>query len=105
MIIEEVVVTAQKRTQNLQEVSVAVTAVSGEELVDLGITDAFRLDVLAPGLQLGLSGNDPRPALRGARTQQVEANDVAISFYSDGLYRPRHGQAWPDSWMSTGLRC
>ncbi len=93
MIIEEVVVTAQKRTQNLQEVSVAVTAVSGEELVDLGITDAFRLDVLAPGLQLGLSGNDPRPALRGARTQQVEANDVAISFYSDGLYRPRHGQA------------
>ena len=92
-VIEEVVVTAQKREQSLQDVSVAVTAVSGKDLVDLGITDAFRLDVLAPGLQLGLSGNDPRPALRGARTQQVEANDVAISFYSDGLYRPRHGQA------------
>ncbi len=92
-VIEEVVVTAQKREQSLQDVSVAVTAISGSDLVDLGITDAFRLDVLAPGLQLGLSGNDPRPALRGARTQQVEANDVAISFYSDGLYRPRHGQA------------
>lgn len=58
----------------------AVTAVSGKDLLDLGVTDAFRLDVLAPGLQLGLSGNDPRPALRGARTQQVEANDVAGSF-------------------------
>ena len=92
-VIEEVVVTAQKREQSLQDVSVAVTAVSGKDLVDMGITDAFRLDVLAPGLQLGLSGADPRPALRGARTQQVEANDVAISFYSDGLYRPRHGQA------------
>ena len=91
--IEEVVVTAQKREQSLQDVSVAVTAVSGKDLVDLGVADAFRLDVLAPGLQLGLSGNDPRPALRGARTQQVEANDVAVSFYSDGLYRPRHGQA------------
>ena len=91
--LEEIVVTAQKRDQSLQDVSVAVTAVSGDELKALGITDAFRLEILAPGLQLGMSGADPRPALRGARTQQVEANDVAISFYTDGLYRPRHGQA------------
>ena len=91
--IEEIVVTAQKRDQSLQDVSVAVTAVSGDELKALGINDAFRLEILAPGLQLGMSGADPRPALRGARTQQVEANDVAISFYTDGLYRPRHGQA------------
>ena len=91
--LEEIVVTAQKRDQSLQDVSVAVTAVSGDEIKALGITDAFRLEILAPGLQLGMSGADPRPALRGARTQQVEANDVAISFYTDGLYRPRHGQA------------
>lgn len=91
--LEEIVVTAQKRDQSLQDVSVAVTAVSGDELKALGITDAFRLEILAPGLQLGMSGADTRPALRGARTQQVEANDVAISFYTDGLYRPRHGQA------------
>ena len=91
--LEEIVVTAQKRDQSLQDVSVAVTAVSGDELKALGITDAFRLEILAPGLQLGMSGADPRPALRGARTQQVEANDVAVSFYTDGLYRPRHGQA------------
>ncbi len=91
--LEEIVVTAQKRDQSLQDVSVAVTAVSGDELKELGITDSFRLEILAPGLQLGMSGADPRPALRGARTQQVEANDVAISFYTDGLYRPRHGQA------------
>ncbi len=91
--IEEVIVTAQKRSQSLQDVSVAVTAVTGDELLNLGITDALSLDKLAPGLQLGMSGADPRPALRGARTQQVEANDVAVSFYSDGLYRPRHGQA------------
>ena len=91
--LEEIVVTAQKRDQSLQDVSVAVTAVSGDEIKALGITDAFRLEILAPGLQLGMSGADTRPALRGARTQQVEANDVAVSFYTDGLYRPRHGQA------------
>lgn len=92
-VLEEIVVTAQKREQSLQDVSVAVTAVSGDELARNGVTDISRLDVLAPGLQLGLSGNDPRPAMRGARTEQIEANDVAISFYTDGLYRPRHGQA------------
>ena len=64
--LEEIVVTAQKRDQSLQDVSVAVTAVSGDELKALGITDAFRLEILAPGLQLGMSGADPRPALRAA---------------------------------------
>ena len=89
----EIRVTAQKRDQGLQDVSAAVTAVSGDELKALGIADVFRLAMLVPGLQLGLSGNDPRPSLRGARTQQVGANDVAIPYYTDGLYRPRHGQA------------
>ena len=90
--LDEIIVTASKREQSVQDVSVAVTAISGDQLAALGITDSFRLDVLVPGLQLGMSGSDPRPAMRGARTQQVEANDVSIAFYTDGLYRPRHGQ-------------
>ena len=93
VICEEILVTATRRTANVQDVSVAVTAVTGEQLEALGINDLFRLDAITPGLQLGLSGADPRPALRGARTQQVEANDVAVSFYTDGIYRPRHAQA------------
>ncbi len=92
-VLEEITVTAQRREQSLQDVSVAVTAVSGSDLLALGITDLTRLDTLAPGLQFGQSGADPRPAMRGARTQQVEANDVAVAFYTDGIYRPRHGQA------------
>ncbi len=91
--LEEVVVTASKRAESLQDVSVAVTAVSGRDLMALGVNDLTRLETLAPGLQFGQSGNDPRPAMRGARTQQVEANDVAVAFYTDGIYRPRHGQA------------
>ncbi|MDJ0751342.1 MAG: TonB-dependent receptor plug domain-containing protein, partial [Woeseiaceae bacterium] len=92
-VLEEITVTAQKREQSLQDTAVAVTALSGDDLAANGVIDIARLDTLAPGLQLGQSGNDPRPAMRGARTQQVEANDVAVAFYTDGLYRPRHGQA------------
>ena len=93
VVCEEILVTATRRTANVQDVAVAVTAVTGEDLRALGINDLFRLDAITPGLQVGLSGADPRPAMRGARTQQVEANDVAISFYTDGIYRPRHAQA------------
>ena len=88
VVCEEILVTATRRTANVQDVAVAVTAVTGEDLRALGINDLFRLDAITPGLQVGLSGADPRPAMRGARTQQVEANDVAISFYTDGIYPP-----------------
>lgn len=90
---EEIVVTAQKREQSLQDVSVSVTAVSGDMLVDNGINDVSRLDVMVPGLVFQQSGNDVRFSMRGAVTAQVEANDVSVAFYTDGLYRPRHAQA------------
>ena len=92
-VLEEIVVTAQKREQSLQDTAVAVTAVRGDDLQANSIYDISRLEILVPGLSLGISGNDPRPAMRGARTQQVESNDVAVAFYTDGFYRPRHGQA------------
>ena len=49
VILEEVVVTAQKREQNLQDVGIAVTAFSGEQLRTLGFTNAQELSALAPG--------------------------------------------------------
>ncbi len=91
--LEVISVTSTKRVKSIQSVPLAVTAVSAKDLLENGITDILSLDSLAPGLKSGVSGSDARPAMRGARTEQVEANDVAIAFYSNGVYRPRHGQA------------
>jgi len=91
--LEVISVTSTKRIKNVQVVPLAVTAVSSQALKDNGITDILSLDTLVPGMKTGVSGNDARPAMRGARTEQVEAADVAIAFYSNGVYRPRHGQA------------
>lgn len=91
--LEVISVTSTKRIQNVQSVPLAVTAVSSQALKDNGVTDILSLDTLVPGMKTGVSGNDARPAMRGARTEQVEAADVAIAFYSNGVYRPRHGQA------------
>lgn len=89
-----IIVTANKREQNIQDVALSVTAIDGESLADAGITDLGALDKLAPGLQFGQSGNDARPAIRGARTDNVSVQqDPVISFFVDGVYRSRTSQA------------
>jgi iron complex outermembrane receptor protein len=91
---EEIIVTAQKRAQNVQDVPLSVTAVSGERLTSAGVTDISLLEKLAPGLQFGQSGNDARPAIRGARTESISnQTDPIISFFVDGIYRSRTTQA------------
>jgi iron complex outermembrane receptor protein len=51
--LEEVVVTARKREESLQEVQVAVTAFSAEAMQSLGIKNMRDFDGLVPGLNLG----------------------------------------------------
>ncbi len=92
---EVIVITTTKREESVQDVSVAVTAVTGETLVDKGVFDITNIDILVPGLQFGQSGNDARPAIRGVRTEQVIGNaEPPVAFYVDGVYRSRPGQAF-----------
>lgn len=51
-VLEEVIVTAQKREQNLQDVGVSVSAFSGDQLKALGITNTTEITQQIPGLQL-----------------------------------------------------
>ena len=50
--LEEIIVTAQKREENLQTAPVSVTAVDTQTLVARGITDVSRLDVVAPNVDI-----------------------------------------------------
>lgn len=89
-----IIVTAQKRDQNLQDVPLAITAIGGEALEDRGINDVTSLDTSVPGLSIGKSGSDARPAIRGVRTEEVDLfNDPTIGFFVDGIYKPRTSQA------------
>ncbi len=49
--IEEVIVTAQKREENLQETPVSVTAFTASNLVDRGSTDLMMIDDATPNMQ------------------------------------------------------
>ena len=48
--LEEIVVTAQRRSENLQKVAVAVSAISADDLVTAGVTDTTSLTKLVPAL-------------------------------------------------------
>ncbi len=91
---EDIIVTANKREQGLQDVPLAITAISGADLANRGILDVTSLASSVPGLSFGQSGSDARPAIRGARTEEVDAaNDPVIGFFVDGVYKPRTSQA------------
>ena len=92
--IEEVIVTAQRREENLQVVPISVSAFGAEQIAKKGITDISRLEGLVPGFTFGRSGVDARPAIRGARTESVDVNaDTTIGFFIDGIYQSRSSQA------------
>jgi len=85
-----ITITATKRVEDIQKVPLAVTAISGEDLQERGITDILLLDKAIPGLKIANGGNDPAPILRGAGV--AGTTDIAVPFYVDGIYRPRSGQ-------------
>ncbi len=94
-LIETVTVTAQRREESLQEVPISITALTPEVLDKSGITDISRLQFQTPGLHLGRAGEDARPAMRGARTENIgPVNDAVIGFYVDGVYKTRFRQAF-----------
>ena len=90
----DIVVTAQRVSERLQDVPLAVTALSAEIIANKNITDVTRLQDLAPGLQVGRSGSDARPNIRGINTEAIGANsDPRVAFYVDDIYQSRTSQA------------
>ncbi|MGB0907520.1 MAG: TonB-dependent receptor [Maricaulaceae bacterium] len=84
---DEIIVTATKVAQGIQDVSVAVTALDETSLDIAGIVDPTRLGLVVPGMQFGYSGNEARIAMRGARTNNVgpTASQV-VGVFNDGVY-------------------
>ena len=86
--LEEVVVTAQRRAQNITDVPISITAVSGAALETLGIRDTLSLEQAVPGLQMERVGAYLQPNLRGVSTTVVGPGfDANIAIYVDGVYQ------------------
>ncbi len=90
----DIVVTAQRREESLQDVPLSIVALGRETLKNNDVTEASRLEQLVPGLRLGRSGADPRPAIRGITTESIQGNaDPRVGFYIDEIYQSRTSQS------------
>lgn len=90
--LEEVVVTAQKREQNLQDVPIAVAAYSGQALQENGVKDIFELQTSAPGLVVdqNQSATTSSFSIRGIGTGGNNfGQESSVGLYVDGVYRSR----------------
>ena len=85
----EIVVTAQRQSESLQQVPIAVSAVTAEALAARGIADSLSLEVAVPNLTLTQNGVSITPFLRGVGSNQSNPNDEAsVATYIDGIYIP-----------------
>lgn len=92
--LEEVVVTAQRREQNLQETPVTVTALSGAQLADLAVNVAQDMAKNVPNLQmlpLTASPSAFQIGLRGGAEQTggLIVSEPVVGLYVDDVYRGR----------------
>ncbi|MEM1104152.1 MAG: TonB-dependent receptor [Pseudomonadota bacterium] len=88
--LDEVVVTARKRSENAQSVPVAISAYSAETLEETGFDGFDDLEGLAPGLQFGNFGPVTFVNLRGIGNENTTAGgDPGVALHYDGVYLGR----------------
>jgi len=98
-LVSELVVTAQKREQNLQDVPIVVTTLPAKQLQDAGVRDIKDLQVLTPGLNVtsSTSGAQTSARIRGVGTIGDNLGlESSVGTVIDGVYRARSSVAYGD---------
>lgn len=89
----EIIVTAQRREQRLQDVPVSVAAIGGQQIQDLGIADLRSVQSYVPNMAVLNSGVNPVVYIRGFGSGPNNvAFDQEVSVYLDGIYGGRGAQ-------------
>jgi iron complex outermembrane recepter protein len=97
--VDELVVTAQKRAQNLQDVPIVVTDLSAKLLQDVGAKDIRDLTILTAGLTVNAGSSEGKTTarIRGIGTLGENPGlESAVGVVIDGVYRARTGAAFGD---------
>ena len=85
--LEEIVVTAQRRAENLQKVPLTVTAMSSDQLEKNGIVESNELAQVTPGLQIRQDVFATLPSIRGVGSSYYgPAFENPVAVYVDGVY-------------------
>ena len=91
--LEEVVVTAQKRTESLQDVPISVTAISGELIQDASIRSFGELGAYVPNFSVSENAVNTIITMRGISIGGNQSFEQSVGIFLDGVYLGRSRQA------------
>ncbi|MGB1158397.1 MAG: TonB-dependent receptor [Porticoccaceae bacterium] len=87
--LDEIVVTAQKRAQSLQDVPVSVAAVDAEKISDAGIVDLQGLSEFVPNFTINETGISTTITVRGISSGINSGFEQSVGMYNDGVFYGR----------------
>ena len=90
--LEEVIVTAQKREQSLQDVPISITAISGEQIQDAAINSFNDLDNYIPNFQVSENAIATSITMRGISVGANQSFEQSVGTFVDGIYLGRMRQ-------------
>ncbi|MFU8765091.1 MAG: TonB-dependent receptor [Haliea sp.] len=90
--LEEVLVTAQKRVQSLQDVPISVTAMQGDKLQSAGIPNMQALSDYVPNLYIAAASVNTNIYMRGVGSGNNQGFEQSVGMYIDGVYMGRGRQ-------------
>ncbi len=86
--LDEIVVTAQRRSERLQDVPSTVVSLSSKDLAESGVTSLRDLGNVVAGFTFGGLGNTSQPAIRGVTTTiSGSGSENPNALYVDGIYQ------------------
>ena len=86
----EIVVTAQRRSENLKDVPMSVTALSADTLTAAGVTSTTDIAKVAPGVTMTFFGAFLQPSIRGITSTGANLGENSnVALYIDGVYQPQ----------------
>ncbi len=90
--LEEVIVTAQKRAESLQDVPISVSAVQGEQIQEAGIPNMAALADYVPNLHIANAPVNTNIYMRGVGSGNNQGFEQSVGMYIDGVYMGRGRQ-------------
>jgi iron complex outermembrane receptor protein len=85
----DIIVTATRREERLQDVPISITAIGGDQLERSGVTNTRELTQAVPNLNFARVNLHMQPTIRGVGTRNTSAGDESnIAVYVDGVYQP-----------------
>jgi iron complex outermembrane receptor protein len=84
----DIIVTATKRTERLENVPATIIAVTGQALQTAGVVRFSDIALVAPGVQISRSGTYTQPSIRGITTSFAGGGqETNVALYIDGFYQ------------------